>query len=105
MSPTISEIRVSTGYQVQFTKPANRPSSESTQKNASSQSSREDTDTVNISSRVRELEQAYQSKETDLEQNHNSEKQELERKYLQAKNDLEREFEQKKQTLGINTYA
>jgi len=62
-------------------------------------------DTVNISSKARELQQDYQGEKTTLEQNYNVEAQQLEREYLLEKNELEREFSQKKQSLEIDIFA
>ena len=70
-----------------------------------SSDSSETNDTVNISSKARELKQEFQKKEDTLEQNFNSETQQLTREYLQEKNRLKKEFNQKRQSLDINIYA
>ena len=62
-------------------------------------------DTVNISSKARELQQVYLGKKTTLEQHYNTDAQQLEREYLLERNKLESEFTRKKQSLEIDVLA
>lgn len=82
---------------------SNRPDSDL--EIASSEKIKESGDTVDISSRAKELQTDYQRKNSELEQRKNHEVQQLERKFLLEKNELEQEFRLKKQRLDINVYA
>lgn len=103
MLTTTSGINYITGYQAQLDVSNTDRSSNSTDRSSSDR--KESNDTVNISSRARELQQVYEREKTTLEQNYNSEEQQLEREYLLEKKRIEREFDQKKQSLEINVYA
>jgi hypothetical protein len=99
-----SGINSLSGYQVQ-PNVSNSNRSASSLETVSSVKFKESGDTVDISSKAKELQTEYQRKNSELEQRKNSETQQLERKYLLEKNELEREFRLKKQRLDINVYA
>ncbi|MCK5696450.1 MAG: hypothetical protein KAH62_07665 [Desulfobacula sp.] len=103
MLTTTSGINYITGYQAQLDVANTDRSSNSVDRSSSDR--KESNDTVNISSRARELQQVYEREKTTLEQNYNSDAQQLEREYLLGKNRLERDFNQKKQNLEINVFA
>ena len=100
MLTNTSGINNFTGYQAQLNIPNAVPSSNREERSSSSR--KDNSDTVNISSKARALQQAYQTQKTSLEQNYNSDAQQLEREYALAKNRLEREFSQKKQSLELH---
>ncbi|MCK5164727.1 MAG: hypothetical protein KAQ72_13465 [Desulfobacula sp.] len=103
MLTNTSGINTLTGYQAQLDiSNSARPSNSA---DRSSLDPKEKDETVNISSKARELQQVYQGEKNKLEQNFNSETQQLEREYLQEKNRLAIEYNQKKQSLEINVYA
>ena len=104
MLTTTSGINYLSGYQVQLNVP-NSNRSDSDLETASSEKIKESGDTVDISSKAKELQTDYQRKNSELEQRKNHEAQQLERKYLLEKNELEQEFRLKKQRLDINVYA
>lgn len=103
MLTTTSGINNLTGYQAQLdVSNTARPSNNSDR----SSSDREKTDdSVKISRKAKELQQAYQGEKSQLEQKRNNEAQQLEREYLQEKNRIEREYSRKKLSLKINVYA
>lgn len=103
MLTTTSGINSLTGYQAQLAVSKSDRSLNSPYHSSSDQ--KETNDTVNISSKARELQEEYQGEKTALEQNYNSEAQQLEREYSLEKNRLEREFNQKRQNIEINVYA
>jgi hypothetical protein len=102
MLTTTSGIPSITGYQTQLDTSTSRPPSTTEDPFSNRKAS---DDTVNISSKAKDLQQDYQQKKTIVEQNYNSDNQQLERAYHQEKTKLERELNQKKQALEINTYA
>ena len=103
MLTTTSGINNLTGYQAQLdVSNTARPSNNSDP--ASSDREKTD-DSVDISSKAKELQQAYQGEKSKLEQKHDSEAQQLEREYIQEKNRIEREYSRKKRSLEINVYA
>jgi hypothetical protein len=99
-----SGINSLSGYQVQ-PNVSNSNRSASSLGTSSSAEVKESGDTVDISSKAKELQTEYQRKHSELEQRKNSEARQLDRKYLLEKNELEREFRLKKQRLDINVYA
>jgi uncharacterized protein YlxW (UPF0749 family) len=101
MLTAISNINLSTGYQVQQ---AVLPEA-STDTTNESQDQTTSEDRVTLSRQAGALEQAYSQKKSDLEQDYVTEVQELEREYEQDKKQLEKELSRKKQALGINLYA
>ncbi len=103
MLTNTSGINHITGYPAQLDVPKIDRSSNAADRSSSNR--KESNDTVNISSKVRELQSTYERKKTTLEQNYDNEALQLEREYLQEKNRIEREFNQKRQNLEINVYA
>jgi len=103
MLTTTSGINHITGYQAQPDVSNTDRSSNSADRSSSNH--KEPDDTVNISSKAKELQYTYEREKTTLEQNHNSEAQLLEREYLLARKRLERDFTQEKQNLELNIYA
>jgi hypothetical protein len=104
MLTTTSGIDSLSGYQVQpKVSNSNRPASNL--ESAYSAKVKESKDTVDISSKAKELQTEYRRKHSELEQRKNNEAQQLERKYLLEKNELEQEFRLKKQRLDINVYV
>ena len=104
MLTTTSGIHNSTGYQAQLD--ISNTAKPSTRSAGPSVSNRKETsDTVNISSKTKNLQQVYQRKKNTVKQKHTNETQQLERAYFQEKARLEREFSQKKQAMEINIYA
>jgi hypothetical protein len=103
MLTTTSGINNITGYQAQLDISDTTQPSRNADRSYSNR--KENSDTVNISSKARELQQTYQTKKTTLAQNYNSDTQQLEREYALAKSRIEREFSQKKQSLEINVSA
>jgi len=110
MLTTTSGINSLSGYQVQLnvsnpdrsSSNLETPSSANRKEPANSKESR---DTVDISSKAKELQTEYQRKNSELEQRKNNEAQQLEQKYRLEKDELEREFRMKQQRLDINVYA
>jgi len=103
MLTNTSGINHITGYQAQLD--VSKIDKSSNTADRSSSDRKESNDTVNISSKARELQSSYEREKTTLEQNHDNEAQQLEREYLQERNRLERDFNQKKQNIEINVYA
>lgn len=105
MLTNTSGTKILTGYQAQLTSPKISNSNVQTKPGKPDSPKQETDDKVQISKKVRELDQVYQEKENSIEQNYDTNRQKLEREYVQQKNELEREFAQKKQALSINLYA
>ena len=103
MLTTTSGINYVTGYQAQLNVSNTDRSSNSADRSSSDR--KESNDTVNISTKAREIQYAYEKKKITLEQNHDNKTQQLERDYLQEKNRIEREFNHQKQNLEINVYT
>jgi len=103
MLTNTSGINHITGYQAQLD--VSKIDKSSNTADRSSSDRKESNDTVNISSKARELQHTYERKKTTLEQNYDNEALQLEREYLQEKNRIVREFNQKRQNLEINVYA
>ena len=106
MLTTTSGINNLSGYQAQLDVSNSYRSSNLENPSSSNRKESKDTsDTVNISSKAKELQNEYQRKNTELEQRKNNETQQLEKKYLLEKKELETEFRLRKQRLNINVYA
>jgi len=103
MLTTTSGISYLSGYQAQLD--VSNSDRSSNREKVSSPENKESNDTVDISSKAKELQTEYQRKNSELQQRKKNEAQQLERKYLLEKNELEREFRLKKQRLEINVYA
>jgi len=99
---TTSGIHNFTGYQGQFdvstTRTAAAPS-------FSDSGTKESADSVDISSKAKDLQNEYDQKSRQLKQQHETEVQQLEREYMLEKKQLEDEFTREKQRLQINLYV
>jgi len=85
MLTTTSGINSLSGYQVQLNV-SNSNSSSSNLENPSPSNTKESKDTVDISSKAKELQTEYQRKNSELEQRKNDEAQQLEQKMSSNEN-------------------